>query len=149
MPSFSMSARSSVLTVTPSLLANLLEKHRQKMNKHVVPIRQEAMERLCGYDFPGNVRELENLIEQAMILSSGSQLDPGEWLPALRVTPIAAGIPTLQAYERDLMLERIRARRGNLGLAAKDLGISRTTHWRRMKKYEIETRGTGRTDVAD
>ncbi len=133
----------------PLLAHHFLEKHSQKMNKRIVGIRQEAMERLCGYDFPGNVRELENLIERAMILSSGSQLEPGEWLPAPRVAPHPAGILTLEAYERDLMLERIRARRGNLGLAAKDLGISRTTLWRRMKRYQIETRGTGRADVAD
>ncbi|MFQ5657072.1 MAG: helix-turn-helix domain-containing protein [Candidatus Methylomirabilales bacterium] len=47
---------------------------------------------------------------------------------------------------RNLILKRMQARRGNLGLVAKDLGISRTTLWRRMKEFQIETRGA---DVAE
>jgi len=51
--------------------------------------------------------------------------------------------------EQDLILERLQARGGSLGLVAKDLGISRTTLWRRMKKYQIEPWGTWRADVPE
>ena len=106
------------------------------MNKHVTSFCQQVMETLYGYDFPGNVRELENLIERAVILSSGSAIEVGEWLPKPR--PSGKGTPTLEDLERDQILERLQARSGNVRLVARDLGISRTTLWRKRKEYQIE-----------
>ncbi|MFQ5553435.1 MAG: sigma-54 interaction domain-containing protein, partial [Thermoplasmata archaeon] len=133
----------------PLLAEHFLEKYCKKMNKQVAGFSQDAMEFICGYDFPGNVRELENLIERAVILSSGSKLEFGEWLPKPRIAPRGTGISTLEAVERDHILERMQARRGNMGLVASDLGISRTTLWRRIKKYQIETRATVRAEDAE
>ncbi|MFQ5902573.1 MAG: sigma-54-dependent transcriptional regulator [Candidatus Binatia bacterium] len=121
----------------PLLALYFLKKHSKKMNKQVTSFSQQAMEILCGYHFSGNVRELENLIERAVILSPGSQIELGEWLPKPRSS--GRSTPTLEEVERDQILERLQARSGNIRLVAKDLGISRTTLWRKRKEYQIET----------
>ena len=121
----------------PLLVHYFLEKQCKKLKKPVIGLSQEAMQRLCDYDFPGNVRELQNLIERAVLLSSGSRLDLDEWLPKPSDTSRTAESPTLTQVEKDHILEQLQSRKGNLALVAKDLGISRTTLWRRMKAYQI------------
>lgn len=121
----------------PLLVHYFLEQQCQKLKRPVIGLSQEAMQRLADYDFPGNVRELQNLIERAVLLSSGSRLDLDEWLPRPGDPSCAAGSPTLTQVEKNRILEQLQSRKGNLALAAKDLGISRTTLWRRMKAYQI------------
>ncbi|MDE2321654.1 MAG: sigma-54-dependent Fis family transcriptional regulator [candidate division NC10 bacterium] len=121
----------------PLLVDFFLEKQCKKLKKPVIGLSQEAMQRLYEYDFPGNVRELQNLIERAVLLSNGSRLDLDEWLPSPSDLSKSAGSPTLTQVEKDCILERLQSRKGNLALVAKDLGISRTTLWRRMKAYQI------------
>jgi DNA-binding NtrC family response regulator len=126
-----------------------LKKHCSKMNRAVIGFTEEAMEYLCEYDYPGNIRELENVIERALILSTGDRIEAGDWLPSPRVSPAKRELSKLQQWERDRILERLQVRRGNLNLVAKDLGISRTTLWRRMKEYQIEPLGNEETDVSE
>ncbi len=121
----------------PLLVQYFLEKQCKQLKRPVMGLSQEAMQRLYDYDFPGNVRELQNLIERAVLLSNGSRLDLDEWLPTPCHPPGAAGSPTLTQVEKDHILEQLHSRNGNLALVAKDLGISRTTLWRRMKAYQI------------
>ena len=133
----------------PPLAEHCLKKHRDKMNRAVIGFTEEAMEYLCEYDYPGNVRELENVIERALILSTGDRIEAGDWLPSPRVSPTKRELSKLQQWERDRILERLQVRRGNLNLVAKDLGISRTTLWRRMKEYQIEPPGNEGADVSE
>jgi two-component system, NtrC family, response regulator HupR/HoxA len=133
----------------PPLAEHCLKKHRDKMNRAVIGFTEEAMEYLCEYDYPGNVRELENVIERALILSTGDRIEAGEWLPGLRVSPAERELSKLRQLERDHILERLQARQGNLGLVAKDLEISRTTLWRRIKEYQIEPPGNEGADVSE
>jgi transcriptional regulator of acetoin/glycerol metabolism len=104
---------------------------------------------LCEYDYPGDVRELENVIERALILSTGDRIEAGEWLPDPRVSPAERELSKLRQLERDHILERLQVRRGNLGLVAKDLGISRTTLWRRIKEYQIEPLGNEEANISE
>jgi two-component system response regulator AtoC len=114
---------------------------------------EEAQQLLERYDYPGNVRELENAIEHAVAVADGSRIR-SEDLPAVftatRLLPRAqdAGAPaaealpdrdgwTLAQVERD-HIERVLARhRWNATAAARQLGISRTTLWRKLKEYGI------------
>ena len=133
----------------PLLAEHCLKKHRDKMNRAVIGFTEEALECLCEYDYPGNARELENVIERALILSTGDRIEAGEWLPDPRVSPAERELSKLQQWERDRILERLQVRRGNLSLVAQDLGISRTTLWRRMKEYQIEPLGNEGDDVSE
>ncbi|RMG50658.1 MAG: sigma-54-dependent Fis family transcriptional regulator, partial [Acidobacteria bacterium] len=119
----------------------------------------EAMRALLAYEYPGNVRELKHIIEQAVTMAEGPLITLDLLPPQLREaksTTIASELPTeasstsagsnrgrlkaLDDRERELILEAIERNDGNLERAAKELGISRVTLWRRMKKYGI--RGT-------
>jgi sigma-54 dependent transcriptional regulator, acetoin dehydrogenase operon transcriptional activator AcoR len=84
-----------------------------------------------------------------LILSTGDRIEAGEWLPGLRVSPAERELSKLRQLERDHILERLQARQGNLGLVAKDLEISRTTLWRRIKEYQIEPPGNEEADVSE
>src|SRR5207247_10516439 len=105
---------------------------------------------------PGNVRELSNVVEQAAALAAGPLVDVADlhpWPPSVPdgTAPAAPGsVPAapgsapsapqrLAQLEQVLILDRIRARAANLALVAEDLGISRTTLWRRMKEYQLRT----------
>ena len=82
----------------------------------MIGFTEEAIAYLCEYDYPGNVRELENLIERALILSTGPQIEVGEWLPNPFVNSFERGCSKLEQVERDMILERLQAHKGNLSL---------------------------------
>ena len=127
----------------PLLARHFLALHGQRLQRDLDGFSPAALEILTAYPFPGNVRELSNAVEQAVALAAGPRIEPHDMPEKLRHPEAAAVSPagpkSLAAVERDQILERLQARGGNLGLVAKDLGISRTTLWRRMKEYKIET----------
>ena len=99
------------------------------------------MDALVAYPWPGNVRELENVIERAVIISPGSQLGLGEWLPRpVAGSPISV-FETLQQHEREHILaalKRTKWRVSGATGAAKLLGMKPTTLHARMKKLGIQ-----------
>ena len=119
----------------PLLAEHCLRKYRHKLNRQATDFTEEALRNLLGYDYPGNVRELENLIERALILSSGDLIEAGEWLPQCGPED-AGGSSRLEQLERAEIERLLAAHHGNLKLVAKELGISRTTLWRRLKDYQ-------------
>ncbi|HOW76122.1 MAG TPA: sigma-54 dependent transcriptional regulator [Candidatus Competibacteraceae bacterium] len=117
----------------PLLADYCLKKKQHKLRISVHGFSEKSLQALCDYDYPGNVRELENLVERALILSTGDQIEPGEWLP---VSMIDTGHRSrLEKMEQAEIRRLLELHQGNLSLVAKDLGISRTTLWRRMKDY--------------
>ncbi|MEZ5585012.1 MAG: sigma 54-interacting transcriptional regulator [Candidatus Competibacteraceae bacterium] len=116
------------------LLADFfLKKHSHKLNSNITGFSEEALQMLCCYDYPGNVRELENLVERGVILSSGKQVEVGGWLPTS--VQQLDNLSALARMEKNEIKRLLAVHKGNLRLVAKDMGISRTTLWRRLKDY--------------
>ncbi len=120
----------------PLLAERCLRKYRQKFRGSIAGFTEEALQDLCGYDYPGNVRELENLIERALLLNQGSLIEAGEWLPVSPTSP--DHLSTLERFERAEIQRLLELHEGNLHRVAKELSLSRTTLWRRIKQYRLQ-----------
>ncbi len=119
----------------PRLASHFLHKHGSRINPGVGRIGPAALGLLCTYDYPGNVRELENLIQRALLFTTGSCIEPGEWFPTRGRGGQAATGSSLASLEHHAVMKAVDLHRGNLTRAAHALGISRTTLWRRIKGY--------------
>ena len=133
----------------PRLVQHFTQKFARRMNKRIETVPAETMNTLSRYHWPGNIRELENFIERAVILSRGSNLDaPLGELERLSADASASSAPilptaTLEEAERDHIrraLEQSRWLVGGPSGAAARLGMKRTTLQSRMKKLGIEKR---------
>ena len=124
----------------PALVTHFLRRFNRRFHRDVRGITPDALEALAGFDFPGNVRELENVIERAFAMGARDQISLAD-LPSLttRVTgmpPISARtLPTLAEVERDLILRALALLDNDKEEAARALGISRRTIYRRLKEY--------------
>jgi two-component system, NtrC family, response regulator PilR len=112
----------------------------------VIGFSQEAMELLCGYDFPGNVRELENMIERALALTGGDAAITADLLPekvqgSTRVREAAAEPGTLKGaidlLERQMLIEALERCGGNKTQAAQALGLSRMGFQKMLKRHRL------------
>jgi DNA-binding NtrC family response regulator len=128
----------------PLLAHHFLLKHATLMGKAVSELSPEALELLGAYDFPGNVRELENIIERGVALATGARIEAAH-LPAdlrdlaFRTFRKKAGrIPTLEEQEQDYITWVLQEAGGNQTLAAQMLGIDRVSLWRKLKRYAVE-----------
>ena len=126
----------------PDLLWHFVQKFAAKMNKDIDTIPDEAMEKLLLYHWPGNIRELENFVERAVILSSGPVLQaPLKEFTVPAPTNDPSAPRTLAEAERDHIIEALSASAGLIGGpngAAARLGLKRTTLQYRMRKLRIE-----------
>jgi DNA-binding NtrC family response regulator len=123
----------------PLLVEHFLQRHRQ-INPRISGISEAGRRLLEGYDYPGNVRELENIIERAMILETSGQITPQSLLVA---EGASTGPPEeeplrMAEAERDHILRVLRSCHGRKLEAARRLGINKTTLWRKMKRYGLE-----------
>jgi formate hydrogenlyase transcriptional activator len=129
----------------PVLVRHFAQQCARRMSKQITSIPSETMEALSRYSWPGNIRELQNLIERAVIVSQGSVLQvPLEDLASTARVVAEDAAVTLEEAERDHILEALRATRwvlaGPNGAAAR-LGMKRSTLQFRMKKLGIERPG--------
>ena len=126
----------------PLLIRYFTQKHAKRMNRPIESIPSAAIEALTNYDWPGNIRELQNVIERSVILSPGRVLQIA--LPEIDeiLLPASARTPRLdESAERERILGALRECDGRVsgpnGAAAR-LGLRRTTLQSRMKKLNIE-----------
>jgi DNA-binding NtrC family response regulator len=128
----------------PLLAHHFLLKHAETMGKDVTELAPDALDLLRAYDFPGNVRELENIIERGVALTTGHGIEPAQLPDDLRELSIrtfrkkAGRIPTLEEQEQDYITWVLQEAGGNQTLAAQMLGIDRVSLWRKLKRYEVE-----------
>ena len=126
----------------PLLVKHFCQKHEGKIGRKIRDISTEVMDALMDYDWPGNIRELENIIERAMILGDDEKLEYGDWIPTEIVSANAkpAG-DRLEDIERSHIIETLNKTSwkvsGEKG-AAKVLGLNPTTLEARMKKLGIK-----------
>jgi formate hydrogenlyase transcriptional activator len=122
----------------PLLVKYFLDKHCLSLNKEITDISKDTMDILCSYDYPGNVRELENIIQRAIIMAQNSIFLP-QYLPDKLRGIVKSGIRTnLAKVEKDMIINVIHQCKGDLDQAAEKLGYSRTTLWRKMRKLDIK-----------
>jgi transcriptional regulator with PAS, ATPase and Fis domain len=110
----------------------------------VSEVAPEALRILQAHDYPGNVRELENVVEHAFVVGQGSLLKaehlPSYILRASAVTSAAEATRPTPASEQEALLAVLRKHGRNRTLAALELGIHRSTLWRRMRKLGLTER---------
>jgi len=129
----------------PLLCRHFLRKYASSMHKDVHDISEEAMQLLCSYHFPGNVRELENIIERGVALTRGRSMETvhlPEMLRAMNLTVFRnrkGGLPTLREHERAYIQMVLDEVGGNRTEAARILDIDRVSLWRKLKRYGMET----------
>lgn len=120
------------------LSSYLLQKHIPKSGKKVTGITKPAMDILKGYSFPGNVRELENIIERAIILEKTAQITPESLPQSLTMFQIETREPgqvlTIDELNKDYAEKVLDMVGGNKSKAAEALGISRTSLWRLLRE---------------
>jgi Nif-specific regulatory protein len=119
----------------PKLVRFFLDKYGKREGLHDVRITQDALQKLMRYGFPGNVRELENLIEGALALTTDPVIDPGDLLmpePASTADPggLTNDLPTLTDLEHRYVARVLAHTNGNISKAAKILGVDRKTLYR-------------------
>ena len=117
-----------------------MKKTSKKLNKHSVNISKEYMEYLKNYDWPGNIRELENVIE-LIVNSEVIQMNLWNEVSEEETKPLNSfSGNTLEQMEKHYVTEVIKEVKGNMTLAAKILDIARSSLYRKIEKYNIDVR---------
>jgi len=136
------------------LCQHFLKLYGEKLGRAPQALAPEALEMLFAYDWPGNIRELENMIARAVTLSASPVISAEEFRVIFSLgrsqTPASAPIGpphpqptggTIRGAEKDTILRALQEAGGNQTKAAQALGMGRNTLWRKMKKYGIDSRG--------
>ena len=127
----------------PLLVDHLIAKFNRLQGKDIAGVSDQVMACLMEHDYPGNVRELENIVEQAFALCRGGMIELNHLPPELRPATGRGGTDaqpmSLEAIEKLFIAEALERRNGHRGLAAKDLGIHVSTLYRKIKALGIQT----------
>jgi len=124
----------------PLLAMHFLKRYNLKEGKHITGFGVDAMEALMDYDWPGNVRQLENSISHAVILSQG-EIIKKRHLPRFLKESSSVAISSLAESERTLILRVLREANWNKHEAARRLQVSRSTLYSKIQRYDLEKLG--------
>lgn len=125
----------------PLLAQHFLERAAPLMGRAVRGFSETALSLLKAYDYPGNVRELENIVERGVALSTGEVLEAAHLPEDLRELTVRAfrrregRVLSLEEQERDYINWVLDEANGNQTLAAQMLGIDRVSLWRKLKRF--------------
>jgi PAS domain S-box-containing protein len=126
----------------PYLVEHFIRRFNGKQGKRIQGVTPAVMQILMRHEFPGNVRELENIIEYAFVLCHNGLIDVCH-LPDDLKAPVGpeelvpARVTALEESEASAIRQAVMRNRGHMGHTASELRISRTTLWRKMKKHGI------------
>jgi DNA-binding NtrC family response regulator len=128
----------------PLLIEHFLQKYNKRAKKNVTSVTSRAIKALQDYDWPGNIRELENTVERAVVLSKTDVIEledlvyHGISAGSQSLGPVDGRFRTLEEVEKEYIRAVLRAQYGNKSKAAEILGIDRKTLWAKIKKYSLE-----------
>ena len=122
----------------PLLAVHFLKKYNLKEGKHVITFAADAMEALMDYDWPGNVRQLENAVSHALILAQGDVIRRRHLPRFLRESESTSVSTSLAENERHLVLRVLQESNWNKHDAAKRLQVSRSTLYSKIRRYSLE-----------
>ncbi|OPY70000.1 MAG: Transcriptional regulatory protein ZraR [Syntrophorhabdaceae bacterium PtaU1.Bin034] len=126
----------------PLLVDHLVMKFNRLQEKDVAGVSEGVMARLMEHDFPGNVRELENIIEQAFVLCRGGLIEMNHLPPELRASGFLGTTDrvsmTIALMEKQLITLTLERNKGNRRKTASDLGIDTSTLFRKIRSFGLE-----------
>jgi DNA-binding NtrC family response regulator len=136
----------------PLLVEHFLQHHPVAKQKKISKIATHAMDRLMKYQWPGNIRELQNVLEKALVLSKSRVIEnielPDAWLDAeVRARNTSVKVPSpeeipfaewIKYQEREYLIRKLKAYRGRIGLTAQGSGLDVRTIYRKMRLYGID-----------
>lgn len=127
----------------PILIDHFIKRFNYRTGKNIKGVSDEVLSKLFTYSFPGNVRELENAIEHAFVLCKSDIIEihhlPRHILEALPDGSLEIQIITaFEEAEKNILMEALLKHNGNRSLAAQELGIHRSTLWRKIKKLGLD-----------
>jgi DNA-binding NtrC family response regulator len=125
-------------TDIPLIAKYFLRKYAQSMNKNVVDFSPQAMEMFIGYDWPGNIREVRNVVERAMVVAQGPQIQVEDISFPFPSPATPSGGASLEEVEKDQILKILNQTKGNIAQAAEILKISRLTIYNKIEKYHLK-----------
>ena len=131
------------------LVHHFVQKYRARLGKQVDGVSPAALARFAAYEFPGNVRELENKIHQAMVVAAGTMIEEDDVAlpPRTRVTSVRVDVArpfrelkqeTIETFERSYLTELLREHRGNLAQAARAAGMDRKNLWALVERHGLD-----------
>ena len=125
----------------PLLVQFFLEKYARKAGKQIEKIPKSALKALQKYNFPGNIRELENLVERAVIISNGNTLQLDAVIPQKRMKGDKKGFPTMEELQKRHIIQALKKSKGKVtgkNSASELLGMNGKTLDSRMRKWNID-----------
>jgi Nif-specific regulatory protein len=123
------------------LAEHFLEKYEHEHDKRVRRISTPAIDMLMAYHFPGNVRELENAIERAVLVCDSNVIHGHHLPPTLQTAELSDTVTAVtlasavKAFERDMIQDALKSTKGNIAKAAKQLDSTDRILWYKIKKY--------------
>ena len=120
----------------PLLVDYFIKKYCTSMNRQLITIDHGALKRLQEFIFPGNIRELENMIERAIVVGNGKKITTND-LP-LEKTIVSSSAESLDDFEKIYILQILNKYSWNISRAANALKVDRVTLYNKIKKYDLK-----------
>jgi len=125
-------------TDIPLIAKYFLTKYAQSMNKNVTDFSPQALEMISGYDWPGNIREVRNVVERAMVVAKGNQIQIEDLSFPFPSQSMSLVGESLEDVEKNHIEKILNLTKGNIAQAAEILKLSRLTIYNKIEKYHLK-----------